>query len=396
MSHAANAGMNPGLEKLHAYPFEKMRGLFAGIEPAQVIDLSIGEPKHATPSFIIDALQQSLGSIAQYPKIAGDPELRQGIAAWVERRFNAPIDPDRQVLPVNGTREALFAIAQCVIDSHRDQAVMLPNPGYQIYEGAALLAGAEPHYLALTNAFGFNPDYDSISPDQWQRTRLLYLCSPGNPCGGVTSLETLQRLITLSVEHDFVIAADECYSEIYPDEQQPPPGLLEAATNLGHTDYRNCLVFHSLSKRSNVPGMRSGFVAGDAELIDAFRRYRTYHGCAMAPPFQTASVAAWGDEKHVADNRQQYRQKFTAALEILPETVVQPPQGGFYLWLPTPIDDQSFARTLYHEQGVKVVPGSFLGRDQQGLNPGADYIRCALVADEATCNEAVKRIARYL
>jgi len=388
--------MNPGLEKLHAYPFEKMRDLFAGIKPKQVIDLSIGEPKHPTPPFILDTLQRSLEGLSQYPKIVGEPALRQAIARWLERRFQAPIDPDCQVLPVNGTREALFAIAQCVINSHAHELVMLPNPGYQIYEGAALLAGAQPHYLPLTENFGFNPDYDSISADDWQQTRLLYLCSPGNPCGGVAPMATLQRLIELSIEHGFIIAADECYSEIYSDEQQPPSGLLQAATAMGHSDYRNCLVFHSLSKRSNVPGMRSGFVAGDVALIESFRRYRTYHGCAMAPPFQAASIAAWDDEDHVAENRQLYRQKFKAALKILPDTVVLPPEGGFYLWLPTPIDDQTFARALYHEQGVKVVPGSFLGRDQRGQNPGSNYIRCALVADEPTCDEAMLRIASRL
>ena len=393
--------MNPGLDKLHAYPFEKMRDLFAGIELADsqsepIFDLSIGEPKHATPVIIVDALQQHLGTLSHYPKIIGEPALRESIARWLEQRFQSPINPGNQVLPVNGTREALFAIAQCLVDSSANELVMLPNPGYQIYEGAALLAGAQPHYLPLAEAFNYNPDYQSISAEQWQQTRLLYLCSPGNPCGGVTPLETLQQLIELSVKHDFVLCADECYSEIHPDEQQPPPGLLQAAAAMGHTDYRNCLVFHSLSKRSNVPGMRSGFVAGDAKLIDAFRRYRTYHGCAMAPPFQAASIAAWDDETHVRQNRQLYREKFEAALKLLPPSSAELPGGGFYLWLRTPGDDREFARKLYRDQHVKVVPGSFLGRDQQGQNPGAGYIRCALVAEQSACVEAIQRIADAL
>ncbi len=393
--------MNPGLDQLHAYPFEKMRELFAGIESGGVpstgtIDLSIGEPKHPTPKIITDAVQQSLNGLSRYPKIIGEPALRQAIADWLQNRFGAPVDANSQVLPVNGTREALFAIAQCVIDSGAGEQVMLPNPGYQIYEGAALLAGAQLRYLPLTAELGYNPDYQSITADQWQQTRLLYLCSPGNPCGGVASLETLQQLIVLAIEHDFVIAADECYSEIYPEELAPPPGLLPAATAMGHTDYRNCLVFHSLSKRSNAPGMRSGFVAGDADLITAFRRYRTYHGCAMAPPFQAASIIAWGDETHVVQNRQRYRGKFQAALKLLPNGVADLPGGGFYLWMPTPIDDQQFARELYDQRQVKVVPGSYLGREQGGFNPGAGFSRCALVADQSACTEGIGHIAELL
>ncbi|MEL0081660.1 MAG: succinyldiaminopimelate transaminase [Gammaproteobacteria bacterium] len=393
--------MNPGLEKLHPYPFEKMRALFAAdgegsAPPAELIDLSIGEPKHPTPAIIVAALKEQLDSLSSYPKIIGEPALREAIGQWLQRRFGAAVDPGRQILPVNGTREALFAIAQCLIDSRSNARVMLPNPGYQIYEGAALLAGARPDYLSLTREHGYQPDYASVTADQWQQTRLLYLCSPGNPCGAVASLETLQTLIELSLTHGFVIAADECYSEIYTDEQNPPPGLLEAATAMGHTEFRNCLVFHSLSKRSNVPGLRSGFVAGDERLIEAFRQYRTYHGCAMAPPFQAASITAWNDERHVQENRQRYREKFSAALKLLPAGRVEAPAGGFYLWLPTPGDDQQFARELYHQQGVKVVPGSFLGREQNGFNPGGGYIRCALVAEESVCDQAIRRICRLL
>ena len=390
--------MNPGLEKLHPYPFEKLANLLAGLPADPEFDLSIGEPKHQTPAFIVNTLVEQLNGLASYPKIIGDTNLREAIADWLKQRFKliADIDPNSQVLPVNGTREALFAIAQCLVDTHSDSLVLMPNPGYQIYEGAALLSGGEPVYLPLLPELGFNPDYSAISNETWQRTRILYLCSPGNPCGGITSIETLQQLIELSNRHDFVIAADECYSEIYPDESQPPAGLLEAAAQMGQDDFRNCLVFHSLSKRSNLPGMRSGFVAGDAQLISTFRRYRTYHGCAMAPPFQAASAAAWRDENHVKLNRQLYREKFNSALAILKDHSVRQPDGGFYLWLPTPIDDQEFTKALYHQHRVKVIPGSFLGREQNGTNPASGYIRCALVAEKTNCDQAIKRIAALL
>ncbi len=390
--------MNPGLEQLHPYPFEKLARLLSGLPSEAKFDLSIGEPKHETPQFIVDVLAEQLGGLSKYPKIIGDIELRTAIADWLQRRFTLSnsLDPGSQVLPVNGTREALFAISQCLVDASSNSLVLMPNPGYQIYEGAALLSGAEPVYLPLLPELGFNPDYSVISDETWQRTRLLYLCSPGNPCGGVTSLETLQQLIRLSNQHDFVIAADECYSEIYLDESNPPPGLLEAAAQMGQDDFHNCLVFHSLSKRSNLPGMRSGFVAGDASLISAFRRFRTYHGCAMAPPFQVASAAAWSDEDHVKLNRQLYRQKFSSALALLDGHPVSQPEGGFYLWIPTPVDDQEFTKALYHQQSVKVIPGSFLGREQNGINPASGYIRCALVAKKADCDQAIQLIAELL
>lgn len=390
--------MNPGLEKLHPYPFEKLAKLLAGLPPQPRFDLSIGEPKHPTPEFIVEALVENLNGLANYPKIIGDADLRDAIAQWLQQRFKLPtgINPNTQVLPVNGTREALFAIAQCLVDAGSRSLVLMPNPGYQIYEGAALLSGAEPIYLPLLPELGFNPDYSAISDQTWQRTRLLYLCSPGNPCGGVIPMETLQQLIELSNRHQFVIAADECYSEIFQNEDQPPVGLLEAAADMGQNDFRNCLVFHSLSKRSNVPGMRSGFVAGDERLISTFRRYRTYHGCAMASPFQAASAAAWRDEQHVKLNRQLYREKFDSALTLLQDYPLNQPDGGFYLWLPTPIDDQEFAKALYHQQGVKVIPGSFLGREQNGLNPASGYIRCALVAEKTDCDQAIKLIAELL
>ncbi|MBL4622941.1 MAG: succinyldiaminopimelate transaminase [Immundisolibacteraceae bacterium] len=390
--------MNPGLDKLHPYPFEKLSGLLAGLPAQARFDLSIGEPKHPTPEFITKSLLGNLNGLASYPKIIGDADLRDAIADWLQQRFTlaAGINAKTQVLPVNGTREALFAIAQCLVDPGSQSLVLMPNPGYQIYEGAALLSGAEPIYLPLLPELGFNPDYSAVSDQTWQRARLLYLCSPGNPCGGVIPAKTLQQLIELSNRHNFVIAADECYSEIYSDEDQPPVGLLEAAVQMGQSDFRNCLVFHSLSKRSNVPGMRSGFVAGDEALISTFRRYRTYHGCAMAPPFQAASAAAWRDEHHVKLNRRLYREKFDSALTILQDYPVSQPDGGFYLWIPTPIDDQEFAKSLYHQQGVKVIPGSFLGREQYGLNPAGGYIRCALVAEKSDCDQAIKLIAELL
>ncbi|HAC34794.1 MAG TPA: succinyldiaminopimelate transaminase [Gammaproteobacteria bacterium] len=408
--------MNPGMQHLHPYPFQKMEKLLGGLQPTSpsaAIDLSIGEPKHPTPRLVVEALQQNLQGLAQYPKIAGTDELRAAISEWLQQRFSLPQKPDpaSEIISVNGTREALFAIAQCLIDSGKGEQVLIPNPGYQIYEGAALLAGAVPTYLPLSRETDFVPQFDQVAETVWRNTRLVYLCSPGNPCGGVASIDSLQQLIKLAHRHEFVIASDECYSEIYRDEAAPPPGLLQAAAAMGETSYRNCLVFHSLSKRSNAPGMRSGFVAGDARLIQQFRQYRTYHGCAMPPPFQSASIAAWGDETHVQENRQQYRQKFDLAEQILTPYGITAPPASFYLWLPTPIDDQLFTQRLYSEQAVKVIPGSFLGRDgnqsashgqfvsasaSDRNNPGRHYVRCALVAPVAECEQGLRRIAHLL
>ncbi len=395
--------MNPDLDRLQPYPFARLAALKAGIEPPADkphIALSIGEPKHPAPEIALRALREHLGELANYPLTRGSDALRQAIAEWLQQRFQLPdasIDPQRHVLPVNGTREALFAIAQAVVERRPGARVLMPNPFYQIYEGAALLAGAEPYYLDCRPENGYLPDLEAVPEAVWRDCQLLYICSPGNPTGAVMPEAYLQAVIALAERHDFVIAADECYSEIYPDEAQPPAGLLSAAAAMGRDDYRRCLVFHSLSKRSNLPGLRSGFVAGDAELIAQFLRYRTYHGCAMAPPAQAASIAAWGDERHVGENRQRYREKFAAVLDILaPVLDVEPPQAGFYLWARTPGDDAGFARDLFARQHVTVLPGSFLSRDHQGGNPGRGHVRLALVADTAECVEAARRIRHFI
>ncbi|MBA1277455.1 MULTISPECIES: succinyldiaminopimelate transaminase [Pseudomonadaceae] len=395
--------MNNALSLLQPYPFEKLRALLAGAQPPsekRPIALSIGEPKHPSPDFVAQALTASLDQLAVYPSTLGIPELRESIARWCERRFGVPagsLDPARHVLPVNGTREALFAFTQAVVNRSADALVLSPNPFYQIYEGATLLAGATPHYLPCTAENGFNPDFDAVPADIWQRTQILFLCSPGNPTGALVPLDTLQKLIALADEHDFVIAADECYSELYFDEKQPPAGLLTACAALGRTDFKRCVVFHSLSKRSNLPGLRSGFVAGDADILKAFLLYRTYHGCAMPVQTQLASIAAWNDEAHVQANRQMYREKFDAVLDILtPVMDVQRPDGGFYLWPKTPVDDQQFTRELFAREHVTVVPGSYLSREVDGVSPGKDRVRMALVAPLADCVEAAERIRAFI
>jgi len=341
-----------------------------------------------------------LHGLAQYPATRGSDALRESIAAWLRRRYALPdaaVDPQCHVLPVNGTREALFAFAQCVADRSRAPLVLMPNPFYQIYEGAALLAGAEPCYINSSAASGWLPDIESLPAKVWQRCQLLYLCSPGNPSGAVAPAAMYQRLLELAQEHDFVIASDECYSEIYYDEAAPPTGLLAAAHAMGNTAFRRCMVFHSLSKRSNLPGMRSGFVAGDAELIRRFLQYRTYHGCAMAPYVQAASSAAWQDEEHVRRNRACYREKFDAVCAILaPLLPVAPPAGSFYLWPQTPVDDARFARELYASQHVTVLPGSYLSRDSSGVNPGRNHVRIALVAELEDCCQAAERMRRFI
>jgi N-succinyldiaminopimelate aminotransferase len=390
--------MNPELAKLHPYPFEKLSQLKQGCQPPEDlphIALSIGEPKHPTPGFITEAVITYLHGLSSYPTTAGTNELRHAIATWLDQRFklDGHINAMTQVLPVNGTREALFAFAQAVIDRNTDPAVLMPNPFYQIYEGAAILAGAEPVYLNCHADNNFIPDFDAVDEATWQRCQLIYLCSPGNPTGAVIDQETLTSLIELAHKHDFVIASDECYSEIYQDEDQPPVGLLEAAHAAGYTDLSRCVVFHSLSKRSNAPGLRSGFVAGDAGILKQFLRYRTYHGCSMPPATQAASISAWSDEAHVAHNRDLYREKFKAVLEILsPVMTVSMPEAGFYLWAQTPITDTEFARELFEQQNVTVLPGSYLGRDTAEGNPGANRVRMALVAPLDECIEAAKRI----
>jgi N-succinyldiaminopimelate aminotransferase len=395
--------MNPDLARLQPYPFERLAALKAGIEPPEGlrhIALSVGEPKHPTPPFITETLITHLHLLSSYPATRGTPVLRQTIAEWLTRRFHLPgggLDPERQVLPLNGTREGLFALAQAVIDRGRDPLVLMPNPFYQIYEGAALLAGAEPRYLPCTARNGFVPDFGAVDADTWRRCQLLYVCSPGNPSGAVISAEVLQGLINLAEEHDFLIAADECYSELYLDESDPPIGLLQAAASLGHTSYRHCLVFHSLSKRSNAPGLRSGFVAGDADVIDRFLHYRTYHGCAMPLQHQQASAAAWRDEDHVIENRRLYRQKLDAVLRILDGVLeVSRPQAGFYLWPATPIPDTDFVRGLFARANLTLLPGRFLSRAPRGEDPGAGRVRIALVPPLDECLEAAERIRRFV
>lgn len=395
--------MNPDLALLHPYPFEKLARLFAGHQPPadlHPIALSIGEPQHPAPAIALEALTGALGGLSKYPTTLGQPALREAIASWLCRRFRlAAVDPGRQVLPVNGTREALFAFTQAVIDRHRDQPlVVMPNPFYQIYEGAALLAGAEPHYLPCTPETGLQPDFDAVPAAVWARTQLLFICTPGNPTGALLDLPTLKRLIALSDRYGFVIASDECYSEIYRDEDQPPPGLLQACAELGRHDYANCVVFHSLSKRSNLPGLRSGFVAGDARVLADFLRYRTYHGCAMPVQHQIVSARVWQDEAHVRDNRALYREKFARVQAILqPALPLQLPAAGFYFWAATPGPDDDFARRLHAQTAVTVLPGRYLARPGgDGRNPGEGFVRMALVASVDECVTAAERIRSFL
>jgi len=396
--------MNSGFENLHSYPFEKLTKLLEGERVdsnKSAISLALGEPKHPTPDFILDALKSNIGDVATYPTTRGLVELREAIANWLCQRFKLPhssVNPEINILPVNGTREALFAIAQTVISKNSETPIIvLPNPFYQIYEGAALLAGAEPYYINCIEENNFIPDLSSIPENIWQRCQLIYLCSPGNPTGVVIDLASVKELMALAEKYDFVIAADECYSEIYQDEKQPPLGLLECANKLGNTEYKRCLVFHSLSKRSNVPGLRSGFVAGDNELIERFLHYRTYHGSAMPLHTQKASIAAWGDEEHVRQNREKYRGKFTQVCELLnPVLEVTPPPASFYLWPALPCSDTDFARKLYTSENIKVLPGSYLSRDINGINPGKNRVRIALVAEAEECNEAANRIKRFI
>jgi N-succinyldiaminopimelate aminotransferase len=396
--------MNPELEKLHPYPFEKLAALKQGKTPPaslKHIALSMGEPKHATPDLIKDALVANLNKLSNYPSTRGERALRETIASWLCNRFTIDktnLDADTQILPVNGTREALFAFAQCVIKREDNPVIMMPNPFYQIYEGAAYLAGAEPYYMNTMQETDFLPDFASVPEDIWQRCQLIYLCSPGNPTGAVISIEQMQQLIELADKYDFVIASDECYSELYYDDEKPPAGLLQAAVEAGRNDFRRCIVFHSLSKRSNAPGLRSGFVAGDAEIMQAFFRYRTYHGCAMPPAHQFASIAAWSDEAHVIENRALYREKFRAVHAILnPVMPVQIPEGSFYLWPETPISDTDFAQQLFAQQNITVLPGSYLSRTPPGQpNPGEYRIRMALVAPLEDCIDAAERIRDFI
>jgi len=397
--------MNPLLARLQPYPFERLRQLFAGVTPPadlRAISLGIGEPKHPTPPFIKEALSAGLDALAAYPATAGEPRLRAAFTGWLKTRYDLSLDPATQVLPVNGSREALFALAQTVIDPSAGfkPVVVSPNPFYQIYEGAALLSGAEVYYAPSVAARNFAVDWDSVPEDVWARTQLVFVCSPGNPTGAVMPLGEWQKLFALSDRHGFVIASDECYSEIY-FRDEPPLGGLEAAVRLGRHDFRNLISLTSLSKRSNVPGLRSGFVAGDAALIKSFLLYRTYHGSAMSGTVATASIAAWGDELHVEENRAQYRSKFAAVTPLLKRVLdVRLPDASFYLWAGIPAhwdgDDAAFARALYAQYNVTVLPGSYLARDAQGSNPGRGRIRMALVAETEECLEAARRIVDFV
>jgi N-succinyldiaminopimelate aminotransferase len=420
--------MNPDLEHLRPYPFERLRSLLAGAEPPRGlshVDLSIGEPRHCPPPFVLEALARALPTLGSYPATRGSEALREAIAAWLCRRYRLPgLDPAGQVLPVTGSREALFSFAQAVVDRSRDAAVVLPSPGYQIYEGAAILAGARVHALALDPARAWRMPIEALSPGQWDRVQLLYTCSPGNPTGQVLTLADWAELFALSDRHGFVIASDECYSEIHFDEAAPPLGALEAAHRLGRGDFRRLVVFSSLSKRSNVPGLRSGFVAGDAGVLARYLAYRTYHGCAMNPAVQAASVAAWGDEEHVRENRERYRAKFDAAVPALaPFLPVVRPDAGFYLWFRAPevdgvADDEAFARSLYEHCNISVLPGTYLchpsafalrtsadsstsnstgkaGLPAEARGAKAGYIRMALVASEEQVGQATERIRKW-
>lgn len=395
--------MNPDLAKLQPYPFEKLGKLLASVTPPKdltAIALSIGEPKHPSPPSVLQVLTKELKRLSHYPTTKGLPELRKAIADWAGQRFglgNMPLDPETQVLPVCGTREALFSFTQAVIDRSRDALVISPNPFYQIYEGAAYLAGAGLELMPCLPEQGFMPDYDAVSEASWQRCQMLFLCSPGNPTGAVTPMATLKKLIALADQYDFVIASDECYSEIYCDENQPPVGLLQACAELGRSDFARCVVFHSLSKRSNLPGLRSGFVAGDAAILAQFLKFRTYHGAAMPIPAQLASIAAWQDETHVQANRASYQRKFKAVLDILqPVMNIEQTEASFYLWPETPINDENFAQRLFAETHVTVLPGSYLSRTINGLNPGQNRVRMALVAPEAECVAAAERIRDFM
>lgn len=426
--------MNPGLAFCHPYPFEKLAQLKQGIiapQDKQHIALSIGEPAHVTPGFIQNALLEHINGLGTYPTTKGILSLRQAIANWLSFRFKIPheaIDPETQVLPVSGTREALFSIAQCVVDASSKPIVVMPNPFYQIYEGAAFLAGAEPYFLNTTEASGYLPDFDSVPEDVWQRCCMIYICSPGNPSGAVMPQTDMEKLIRLSEKYDFIIASDECYSELYDDENNPPTGLLQTAYEMGNTEFKHCLVFHSLSKRSNAPGLRSGFVAGDAGIMQPYFQYRTYQGCAMPLPTQQASILAWQDEAHVIENRKLYRAKFDAFIDILSDVCdIQKPAASFYVWLKIPLPsvspffkeglsgisddlqgsrkcgklsgataDTEFAQQLFAQENITVLPGSYLSREFAGINPGQNHVRIALVAPLADCIEAAHRIKNFI
>ena len=397
--------MNPRLERLHAYPFERLARLKAGVTPPPGlahIAMSIGEPQHAAPEFVLETLRRSLDRLGSYPATAGLPELRAACANWLQRRFQLPpgsVNPATMVLPVNGTREALFSFVQAAIDDSRPALVLMPNPFYQIYEGAALLGGAQPYFLDTTAATGYVPDLEAVPERVWRDCQVLFLCSPGNPTGAVVSLEYLQRALELADRFDFLVAADECYTELYLDERSPPPGLLQACGASGRHGFERCLVFHSLSKRSSVPGLRSGFVAGDPHIVGRFLLYRTYHGSAMAIPTQLASIAAWDEDSHAAHNRRLYQEKFDRVMPILADVLeVRKPAGGFYLWPDVHGDDERFVRDLFASQNITLLPGSYLARPaaEGRANPGAGRVRISLVPSVDVCVEAAQRMRQFI
>ncbi|ORU93771.1 MAG: succinyldiaminopimelate transaminase [Cycloclasticus sp. symbiont of Bathymodiolus heckerae] len=394
--------MNPDLALLNPYPFEKLAQLKSCVSPPahlKHIALSVGEPKHPTPKIITDALLNNLNTLGQYPTTRGLDALRESIAAWLCKRFSIQtndINPHTHILPVSGTREALFSFAQCIVDKQQGSTVVVPNPFYQIYEGAALLAGAKPFFINCDESTNYLPDYDSVPADIWKKCQLLYICNPGNPSGAVHSSALLRQLIKLAHRYNFVIAADECYSEIYFKNSIKPTGLLQASAAMGNRDFARCVVFHSLSKRSNAPGLRSGFVAGDPGIINEYFRYRTYHGCTMPVPTQHASTAAWSDEQHVEDNRTLYQEKFTRVIDIVGNSLpLQFPDAGFYLWTKTPIADDLFTQKLFEQQHITVLPGQYLSRDTESGNPGKNHVRMALVASVEECEDAAHRLKKF-
>lgn len=408
----STVAINRAIDELRPYPFERLRALKATLQPPpdkHHIALSLGEPKHAAPDFVIKALTDPAlmrASLGSYPATRGSEELRAAMAQWLSNRFHTHVDPETQVLPAAGTREALFALAQALLSGTPGARVMMPNPFYQIYEGAALMRGAEPAFLSADPDRGYLPNFDTVPEALWRSVELVYLCTPGNPTGAVSSTRQLQQLLELAERHDFIVASDECYSEIYNDEATPPPGLLSAAEQMGNTEYKRVLVLNSLSKRSNLPGLRSGLVAGDAALLERFLKYRTYHGCALPNHTQQVSAMAWQDEAHVVANRAAYRDKFETLMPILqPHYPVATPAGGFFCWLPVPDgDDEAFAAALFREQHVTVLPGSYLGRTPRaeeadkgnmGRNGGAGHVRIAWVAPAAECVEAAQRLAQF-
>jgi len=394
--------MNPDLQQLHPYPFERLATLLDGVEagPGDRISLSVGEPKHPAPDIVLQALTDNLRGLEIYPPTRGSDALRESMARWLTMRFSlsTELDPSNQVIPVNGTREALFAIAQCLLDRQSNRRrVLMPNPFYQIYEGATYLAGLQPEFYDAAASSSDGPDFHAISEDTWAATQLLYICNPGNPTGSTLSREELKLLVTLAEKHNFVIVSDECYAEIYREDTGAPLGLLEVAAQMGNDTFKNCLAFHSLSKRSNLPGLRSGLVAGDAALLKRFLHYRTYHGCSMAPPTQAASIAAWSDETHVQENRAMYDEKYVAVLNVLaPVLELQTPPAGFYLWPEVPQDDETFTRSMHERHNVAIVPGSYLAREVDGHNPGANHVRLALVAPLEQCVTAAERMRDFI